>query len=85
MGPPEVPLAGPDSLGRGVAQGDPERPVVVARLLVEARPYWRWIGGYFLLGLLAVPLTLLTPVPLKVVVDSVLGDSPAPALLGGTG
>ena len=51
------------------------------RLWQEARAY-RWhILGLFLLSLLAAPLSLLLPVPVKVVVDHVLGDQPLPAWL----
>jgi ATP-binding cassette subfamily B protein len=52
------------------------------RLLLQARPYWPHVGGIVLLGLLSPPLALLTPVPLKIAVDSVLGSQPLPALLG---
>jgi ATP-binding cassette subfamily B protein len=48
------------------------------RLILEARPYWPHILGYMLLSLLATPLALLMPVPLKVVVDSVIGSRPLP-------
>jgi ATP-binding cassette subfamily B protein len=51
------------------------------RLLDQARPYWLQIVGVFLLSLLASPLALLTPVPLKVAVDSVLGSHPVPRAL----
>jgi ATP-binding cassette, subfamily B, bacterial len=51
------------------------------RLLEQARPYWPHIVGVFLLSLLASPLALLAPVPLKVAVDSVLGSHPVPAVL----
>jgi ATP-binding cassette subfamily B protein len=51
------------------------------RLLCQARPYWLHIGGIFLLSLLATPLALLTPLPLKIVIDSVIGSHPAPRLL----
>ena len=51
------------------------------RLLDQARPYWLQIMGVFLLSLLASPLALLTPVPLKVAVDSVLGSHPVPRAL----
>jgi ATP-binding cassette, subfamily B, bacterial len=43
------------------------------RLLHQARPYWRHIAGLFLLSLLASPLALLTPLPLKIAVDSIVG------------
>ncbi len=51
------------------------------RLLRRTRPYWLHILGIFLLGLLATPLSLLAPVPLAIVVDSVLGDLQPPAFL----
>jgi ATP-binding cassette, subfamily B, bacterial len=50
------------------------------RILREARPYWLHIGGIFLINLLSTPLTLLSPLPLKIAVDSVLGDDPLPSL-----
>ena len=51
------------------------------RLLLQARSYWLHLAGAFALGLLASPLALLNPVPLKIVVDSVLGGHPLPAFL----
>src|SRR3970282_590544 len=51
------------------------------RLLRQARPYWPHIGGIFLLGLLSSPLTLLTPLPLKIAVDSVIGSHSLPGFL----
>ncbi len=51
------------------------------RLLHHARPYWIYILGIFALSLLSTPLVLLTPLPLKIVVDSVLGSHPLPAFL----
>ena len=48
------------------------------RLLAEARPYWPHILGYLLLSLLATPLALLAPLPLKIAVDSVIGSRPPP-------
>src|SRR5258705_429606 len=44
------------------------------RLLRQARPYWPHLGGLFLLSLLASPLALLTPLPLKMAVDGVVGS-----------
>jgi ATP-binding cassette subfamily B protein len=44
------------------------------RLLGQARPYWPHLGGLFLLSLLSSPLALLTPLPLKMAVDSVVGS-----------
>jgi ATP-binding cassette subfamily B protein len=54
---------------------------LIQRLLRDARPYWPHIIGILLLDLLATPLALLTPLPLKIVVDSVLGSDPVPAFL----
>jgi ATP-binding cassette, subfamily B, bacterial len=51
------------------------------RLARQAKPYWPHILGYLLIGLLASPLGLLTPLPLKIAVDSVLGSQPPPAFL----
>jgi len=48
------------------------------RLLRQARPYWKLIFGIFLVDILATPLALLVPIPLKIAVDSVLGDEPLP-------
>jgi len=55
--------------------------VLYRRLLQEARPYWFHLAGLFGLGLLASPVALLTPVPLKIAVDSVLGGHPLPVFL----
>jgi len=55
--------------------------VLYRRLLQEARPYWLHLAGLFGLGLLASLVALLNPVPLKIVVDSVLGGHPLPAFL----
>jgi ATP-binding cassette subfamily B protein len=51
------------------------------RLLRLARSYWPHIAGIFLLSLLSTPLTLLTPLPLKIAVDSVIGFEPIPGFL----
>jgi ATP-binding cassette subfamily B protein len=54
---------------------------VFARIVEFARPYWIKIAGTFVVSLAVVPLTLLTPFPLKVVVDSVIGSKPLPHVL----
>jgi ATP-binding cassette, subfamily B, bacterial len=48
------------------------------RLFYQARPYWAHIAAILLLGLLSTPLALLTPLPLKITVDSVIGSQPMP-------
>src|SRR6266536_2079239 len=44
------------------------------RLLLEAKSYWRHIGGLFALSLLSSVFALLTPLPLKIAVDTVVGE-----------
>ena len=51
------------------------------RLLHQARPYWPHFLALFAMGLLASLIALLNPVPLKIVVDSVLGGRPLPSFL----
>ncbi|MEO5579023.1 MAG: ABC transporter ATP-binding protein [Gemmatimonadaceae bacterium] len=51
------------------------------RLLRLARPYWGHLVGLFALSLLASPLALLAPLPVKIAVDSVLGSHPLPGFV----
>src|SRR5436190_1664808 len=51
------------------------------RLAQQARPYWLHLSGIFLLSLLSSPFALLGPLPLKIVVDSVLDHHPLPRFL----
>jgi ATP-binding cassette subfamily B protein len=51
------------------------------RLLREARPYRRHIVGLFALSLLSSVFVLLTPLPLKIAIDSVVGDHPLPGFI----
>jgi ATP-binding cassette subfamily B protein len=51
------------------------------RSFAQARPFWPLLGVLVALSLLATPLALLLPMPLKVTVDSVLGDVPLPGWL----
>jgi ATP-binding cassette, subfamily B, bacterial len=51
------------------------------RLFLEVRPYCLRLGGLLLVTLLSTPLSLLTPLPLKIVVDSVIGSHPLPPFL----
>src|SRR6266542_1820530 len=51
------------------------------RLLLEAKSYWRHIGGLFALSLLSSVFALLTPLPLKIAVDSVVGSHPLPGFI----
>jgi ATP-binding cassette subfamily B protein len=54
---------------------------LLVRVLLQARPYWANVAGIFALGLLATPLALATPLPLKLAVDSVLGSEPLPGFI----
>src|SRR5437773_2950067 len=51
------------------------------RLAEQARSSWPSILSLFLLSLLASPLALLAPIPLKIAVDSVLDARPLPGFL----
>jgi ATP-binding cassette subfamily B protein len=51
------------------------------RLLDTAKPYWLHLTGIFAISLLAAPLALLTPLPLKIAVDNVLAGQPLPGTL----
>src|SRR2546426_10855908 len=51
------------------------------RLVRQVRPCWPHLTGLFLLSLLAPPLALLTPLPLKIAFDSVLDTHPLPSFL----
>jgi ATP-binding cassette subfamily B protein len=54
---------------------------LLRRLLAQARPYWGHVAAIFALSLLATPLALLTPLPLKLAVDSALGSEPLPRVV----
>ncbi|MBV8475589.1 MAG: ABC transporter ATP-binding protein [Acidobacteria bacterium] len=47
-------------------------------MLSQARCCWPHLAAIGLLGLFSLPLTLLYPIPLKIAVDSVLGQQPLP-------
>jgi ATP-binding cassette, subfamily B, bacterial len=51
------------------------------RILGQLRPFWPAILLLLVVDLLATPLLLLTPVPLKIAVDSVIGDEPLPGFV----
>jgi ATP-binding cassette subfamily B protein len=54
---------------------------LLERLLKQARPYHLHIAALAVLSLVAAPLALLTPLPLKIAVDSILDSKPPPGLL----
>jgi len=51
------------------------------RLIQQARPFWGHLAAISLMSLVATPLALLAPVPLKIVADYVVGSHPLPPLL----
>jgi len=52
---------------------------VLSFALRLVRPYWRWVGIVLVAMLLEIAMSLASPWPLKIVLDSVLGDQPSPA------
>ena len=51
------------------------------RLVREGRHHWPQIGALFFLSLLATPIALLMPLPLKIVIDSVIRGEALPGML----
>src|SRR5260370_14523354 len=51
------------------------------RVIDEVRPYWLYLGATLLVSLMSIPLVLLSPLPLKIAVDSVVGMKPVPGVL----
>ena len=56
----------------------PSDGVLYRRLLREARPCWGWVILTFATGLIASPLALLNPLPMKIAVDNVVSAKPLP-------
>ena len=54
---------------------------LLRRVLREARPYRGRVLAVFLIGLLATPIALLAPVPLKIAIDSVISTRTLPEFL----
>ena len=65
------------------ARGRYTDPVLFRRIAREVRPHRLQIAVIFAVSMLAAPLTLLTPVPLAIAVDSVIGSQPLPGFLDG--
>lgn len=51
---------------------------VLGRLLRHLRPWWSWLALVVAVDMLAIPLALLAPVPLKMAVDNAIGGQPLP-------
>src|SRR6266508_4303847 len=54
---------------------------LLVRLAGQARPCWPHLGALLVVSLVATPLALLTPLPVKIAVDTVLGAQPLPPSL----
>src|SRR3954453_11689735 len=77
-GPPRRRAEARHRRGRGSVTRDLD---LYRRLLHESRPYRARIVTLVGLSLLATPLALLLPLPLKIAVDSVVGDHPLPGFM----
>src|SRR5690349_19890706 len=55
--------------------------VTLGRVLEQARPCWKYLFGIVLLSFFSTPFALLLPLPLKLVVDNVIGQRPTPEIL----
>ena len=51
---------------------------LLGRLARHMRAYWPHLGLIVVVDLLAMPLTLLAPVPLKIAIDNAIGNAPLP-------
>jgi len=74
------------SVRRSGAEPQGARPAVAGRAVMwrlaeESRPYWPHLLAMLANGLLVTPITLLSPLPLKIAVDSALGSHPLPRML----
>src|SRR6516164_4817955 len=56
-------------------------PRLYARIFQQIRRYWPHLLELFLLGTLGSAINLLVPLPLKIVVDSVIANHPLPPFL----
>jgi len=89
--PPKTGLQGiTEKTDKAMVKSNSSDLSLVKRLLLETRPFWPHILGISVLSLLATPLALLMPVPIKIIVDNVLGTQPLPDFVrhflpGGTG
>jgi ATP-binding cassette subfamily B protein len=64
------------------ARAPQTRPSLAKRLLAQVRPYWPHLACILVLDFAAVPLALLVPVPIKIAIDSAIGEHPLPWPLG---
>jgi ATP-binding cassette subfamily B protein len=55
--------------------------ILYRRLFMQGGAYWVHLVGVSLLSLFPAPSALLLPLPLKIAVDSIIGDRPIPVFL----
>jgi ATP-binding cassette, subfamily B, bacterial len=67
--------------GKVMAGGEYSTRTIYWRVFREAWPYRLHLLGLLALSLMSTPVALLTPVPLKIAVDNVLGDEPLPSFM----
>jgi ATP-binding cassette, subfamily B, bacterial len=68
-------------VGRFVKRSVEKHSGIHLRILKQTRSCWPHLAGIAGLSFLSLPLTLLYPLPLKIAVDSVLGQQPLPDFL----
>ena len=51
------------------------------RILMNARPFWPYLVIIFILNLIATPIILLRPLPLKLIIDNGFGSLPVPGFI----
>lgn len=56
---------------------------ILRRMALQARPWWGKIALIFLLSVVSAPLSLITPLPLKIIIDSVINSRAVPKVLQG--
>src|SRR5712692_5425910 len=57
------------------------RQGMLRRVLADLRPYWQPIVVAWIVSLSSIPITLITPLPIKLVVDNVIGSQALPGYL----
>lgn len=64
-----------------MGQSKPSNLALARRLMREWRSYWIHMIGILILYLLSTPLALLTPLAMKIAIDSFLGSKPLPGFI----
>ena len=77
----EAPLEVPKPEDSEKPTPPPAKRRTAQRILREMRPYAAQIALLFVLSLTAVPLALITPLPIKIILDSVVGSQPLTGFL----